>query len=92
LAKALPEEIALSRPQGGFVLWCELPEEVNAIELSRVAQREGISIAPGPLFSPDGQFQNFMRINCGYRIDAKMEAAVMTLGRLAKSLMRKGSP
>ncbi|MEP6672513.1 MAG: PLP-dependent aminotransferase family protein [Chthoniobacter sp.] len=89
LAHALPEGIALSRPRGGFVLWCELPPQLDAVQLSRSAQRVGISIAPGPLFSPRGEFANFMRINCGYRIDAKIEGAVMTLGKLAKDLLRR---
>ena len=89
LVQALPEGIALSKPQGGFVLWCELPPGLDAVELSRRAQRSGISIAPGPLFSPRGEFSNFMRINCGYRIDAKIEGAVMTLGKLAKDLLRR---
>jgi DNA-binding transcriptional MocR family regulator len=89
LVHALPEGIALSKPKGGFVLWCELPAGLDAVELSRRAQRSGISIAPGPLFSPRGEFSNFMRINCGYRIDAKIEGAVMTLGKLAKDLLRR---
>jgi DNA-binding transcriptional MocR family regulator len=89
LVQALPEGIALSRPQGGFVLWCELPREIDAVQLSRLAQKEGISIAPGPLFSPSGQFSHFMRINCGYAIDPAIEDAVMTLGKLAKDLLRR---
>lgn len=88
LVHALPEGIALSKPKGGFVLWCELPPGLDSVELSRRAQRSSISIAPGPLFSPRGEFSNFMRINCGYRIDAKIENAVLTLGKLAKDLLR----
>lgn len=89
LVHALPEGIALSKPKGGFVLWCELPPQMDAVRLSRSAQRSGISIAPGPLFSPRGEFSNFMRINCGYRVDAKIENAVITLGKLAKDQLRR---
>jgi DNA-binding transcriptional MocR family regulator len=89
LVHAMPEGIALSKPQGGFVLWCELPPPLDALALSRRAQQEGISIAPGPLFSPRGEFANFMRINCGYQIDARIENAVMTLGKLAKEQLRR---
>lgn len=86
-----PEGIGLSRPQGNFVLWCELPPQVDSIVLFKQAMRAGISIAPGPLFAPDGGFKNFMRINCGYPMTPTIERAVEVLGQLAKKLTRGGS-
>jgi DNA-binding transcriptional MocR family regulator len=49
---------------------------------------EGISIAPGPLFSVKGKFKNFVRLNYGH-FDVKSTVnAVRTLGRLGADLMR----
>jgi DNA-binding transcriptional MocR family regulator len=81
---SFPEGVCLSRPKGGFLLWCELPGKVDAIRLFKQAREAGISIAPGPLFSPTGDFRNFIRINCGYPWNASIERAVSVLGNLAR--------
>lgn len=85
IVASFPEGIGLSRPKGGFLLWCELPAKVDAVKLSERARRAGISIAPGPMFSPVGDFPNFIRINCGYPWNAKIERAIGILGHLIKS-------
>lgn len=86
LATTLPEGSALSRPQGGYMLWCQLPGGADAMTLFHEARSAGISIAPGPLFSPSGEFRDCFRINCGYPNDPAIERAVKTLGRIAKRL------
>ncbi len=83
---SFPKGIGLSRPRGGFLLWCELPEEVDSMRLFTEARAAGISIAPGPFFSPDGRFKNFIRINCGYPWDARIERAVGVLGHLVRRM------
>ena len=87
IAEAFPEGIRLSRPQGGFVLWCELPKTVDSMQLSRRARKAGISIAPGPLFSADGGFKNFIRLNCGYPWSAPIERSISVLGHLIKTML-----
>lgn len=86
VAESFPSGIGLSQPAGSFVLWCELPSHVNSLEMFHRAREAGISIAPGPLFSAAGGFQNFIRINCGYPMDAASERAVAMLGRIAHQL------
>jgi DNA-binding transcriptional MocR family regulator len=82
--ESFPAGIGLSRPKGGFLLWCELPVTVDAVKLSGQARSAGISIAPGPLFSPGGDFKNFIRINCGYPWNSRIERAVGVLGHLVQ--------
>jgi DNA-binding transcriptional MocR family regulator len=86
VVESFPEGICLSRPKGGYLLWCELPGKADAVELFKQAREAGISIAPGPLFSPVGEFRNFIRINCGYRWSAPIERAVGVLGHLVRKL------
>lgn len=88
IVESFPEGIRLSRPQGSFMLWCELPAAVDSMELFKQARSSGISIAPGPLFSPDGGFRNFIRINCGHPWNAKIERSVAVLGHLIKRLAK----
>jgi DNA-binding transcriptional MocR family regulator len=86
MVESFPEGICLSRPRGGYLLWCELPGRADAVELFKQAREAGISIAPGPLFSPVGDFRNFIRINCGYPWSAPIERAVGVLGHLVRKL------
>ena len=89
IGRYFPEGTKVTRPKGGFVLWLEMPEGVDSIKLYDLAHRQGISIAPGPLFSTTGKYRNFIRLNAGFYSE-KMEGAVATLGRLACELEMKG--
>jgi len=84
-----PPGIGLSRPQGGFVLWCELPAGVDSMVLFKQAREAGISVIPGPLFSSGGCFQNFIRLNCGHPWSPHIERSVAVLGQLVKKLDRR---
>jgi len=82
IVEYFPEGTALSRPRGGYLLWCELPGRTDAVRLLTRAREAGISIAPGPMFSPNGEFSHCIRINCGYPWSPRIEGAVEVLGRL----------
>jgi DNA-binding transcriptional MocR family regulator len=87
LAAALPREARISDPQGGFVLWIELPAGFDSLALFHQARRAGISIAPGHLFSPSAEFGHCFRVSCGHPWDRRMESGVATLGKLVARRM-----
>src|SRR5262249_34829843 len=76
-----PASTRISRPRGGFVLWIELPEHVDALALYERALRAGITLNPGPVFSPRQGFRNFIRLSAA-RWKPALEEAVATLGGL----------
>lgn len=77
-----PSGTRTTRPQGGFVLWVELPGRVDALKVYERALHAGITIAPGPLFCARQQrYRNFIRLNCAYWSD-KVERAFMTLANI----------
>lgn len=80
--QVFPEDTRISQPQGGFVLWVELPAGTDSFALVRRALRQGVSIAPGPLFSASGKFGNFIRLSCARTWDAQLERALLTLAKL----------
>jgi DNA-binding transcriptional MocR family regulator len=83
-----PAGSRLTQPQGGYMLWVEMPKSIDALRLHQLALAEGISIAPGPLFSVKRKYKNFVRLNYGH-FDVKSTLdAVRTLGRLGSDLMR----
>jgi DNA-binding transcriptional MocR family regulator len=91
VAQTFPKGVRITRPQGGLVLWVELPRGVDAVRLHEEASAERISIAPGPLFSARGNFRNFIRLNCGEPWSPQHERALTILGHLAQKQSRKTS-
>jgi len=49
------------RPKGGLSIWARLPAG-SSTELAQIAGRRGVLIAPGPLMSPTGRFDEFIRL------------------------------
>ena len=84
VGKYFPAGTRVTRPRGGFVLWVELPEEVDALNLCQRALEQHISIAPGPVFSASGKYRNCIRLNCAQPWSDALDQAVMTVGRMAE--------
>jgi len=77
-----PQGTRVTRPTGGQVLWVELPDRIDALDLFHRALKEKISIAPGHIFSPKQRFHNFVRLNCGNPWSEIIETAIHRLGRM----------
>ena len=89
---SFPAGTRVSRPEGGFVLWVELPEPHGGVELQRRAAAHGVHILPGSLFSPSGQYAHCIRIACGHAFEV-LRPALRTLARLLAedTATRRGS-
>ncbi len=85
IGQHFPAGSKVTRPQGGFVLWVELPQACHATRIFQQALREQISISPGPIFSASGKYQNFIRINCAQPWSIRLESALARLGRLIRT-------
>ncbi|WP_295488175.1 GntR family transcriptional regulator MpaR [uncultured Pseudomonas sp.] len=85
IARHFPAQTRVSQPAGGYFLWLELPERMDALKLFHMALAQGISIAPGPIFSPTRRFGNCIRLNYGSPWDTTCEQAMQTLGRIVSS-------
>ncbi|HUG60048.1 MAG TPA: PLP-dependent aminotransferase family protein [Candidimonas sp.] len=77
-----PAGTRATRPTGGYFLWVEMPIGVNALEIHKHALSQGISVAPGPIFSATRGFANCLRLNYGHIWDARTEEAIAVLGKL----------
>jgi DNA-binding transcriptional MocR family regulator len=52
------------KPEGGYYIWCRLPECITNNRLVSKAAEKGVIYLPGEIFYPDGtQGENFMRLN-----------------------------
>jgi DNA-binding transcriptional MocR family regulator len=77
-----PPGTRITRPQGGFVLWVELPGAIDTMALYERATRIGVEFVPGAMFSASGRYGNCLRLNAGYPVTAATEAAIRRLGVL----------
>lgn len=84
ICEYFPPETRVTRPNGGHILWVELPPSFDSIALYSEALEHGISIAPGTIFSPSGSYGNCFRLNCGLPWSEKIEQAMQQLGLLAQ--------
>lgn len=83
--QSFPPGTRVTRPAGGHVLWVDMPVGVDAVTLYHTAAAEGISIAPGPVFSANGSYRNGMRLNVAVPWTPRLRAALTRLGELATS-------
>ena len=82
VTRYFPDETRVTRPQGGHVLWVQLPEGVDSMDLYEAAAAVGIRIAPGPMFSPSGGYRGFIRLRTGFPWQPSIERQIETLGTL----------
>jgi DNA-binding transcriptional MocR family regulator len=87
IERHFPADTRVARPEGGYFVWIELPESVSSLKLHSLAMENGISLAPGPIFSAQRKFENFVRLNYGQPWSPRLEKAVGTLGKIISSLM-----
>jgi DNA-binding transcriptional MocR family regulator len=85
IAAAFPPGTCVSRPQGGVVLWLELPKDVDGLSLFHAALAHRIGIAPGLIFSATGSYRNFIRLSAGVPLTAEIHKAIDVLGQLARA-------
>ncbi|WP_321368194.1 PLP-dependent aminotransferase family protein [uncultured Desulfuromusa sp.] len=83
IGRFFPEGTRVSRPQGGFILWVELPGMIDSLLLYEQAKALRIGIAPGQLFSIKGKFHHCIRLSATLW-DPAVEEAIKSLGQLAQ--------
>jgi DNA-binding transcriptional MocR family regulator len=71
-------------PEGGTLLWVQLPESLDAGSLHEKALRDGIAIVPGSLFTMGDRYRNCFRLN-GTFWSERIDQALRSLGGLAVS-------
>lgn len=83
LSKQFPVGCKITQPKGGFVIWVELPHQIDTFKLAQQCLQHDISIAPGQLFSANkDKYRNFMRLSCASVWNESLERAISKLAGL----------
>jgi DNA-binding transcriptional MocR family regulator len=82
VAEHFPSEVCISQPKGGSVLWVRCRSHVDTSQFFQQAISEGVSFAPGEVFSLSGKYKNYMRISYGVQWSDRVEQAIQSLGKI----------
>jgi DNA-binding transcriptional MocR family regulator len=70
-------------PKAGMLLWCRLPDDLDAAVVARHALTEDVVLAPGNVFSPAQSAKNYMRFNVAQCADERVFAVLANAMRQA---------
>jgi DNA-binding transcriptional MocR family regulator len=81
-----PEQTRLAVPQGGSLLWVQLPAEVDGLDVYQRAFDRHIAIIPGAVCSNSKHFSNYIQVSCAMPFSRKVDAALGALGAMVREL------
>ena len=87
LRSHLPSEVSVNYSEGGYFLWVELPQRLDAMVLYRRALKENISLAPGKMFTVSEQFNHCFRLNASFECARAEESAIKRLAELIQAML-----
>lgn len=80
LREKLPSSCSFLEPKGGYFIWIELPEAVNAQKFNEFCREKyQLIVIPGNIFSLDKKFTNCIRITIGFQTNAILQTAIPRL-------------
>ena len=81
LARHMPAGAEWQTPHGGLFIWVRLPAGASMSRLYPLVAEEGVTFAPGPLFSPCDCAQDCLRLNFTVHPPDVIEEGIRRLGR-----------
>jgi DNA-binding transcriptional MocR family regulator len=87
IARDFPAGTRATEPTGGFILWLELPERINSLELAQQALAEHILCIPGQLYSTNQRYRHCLRLSCCFELTDDYMKGLSRLGALASALL-----
>lgn len=79
---------------GGYFIWLELPDGVDAEVLSNwCLEKENLIVAAGPIFAVDGdesvRFENCIRVCFSWEGEQELKEGIERLGRALKDVLSR---
>lgn len=90
IALYLPPQTRVTCPGGGYLLWLELPEQIDSEQLAKLAMEKGVSVAFGNLFTASTKYKNNLRLSYANASLEELEAAIRRLGEVTEKLYTAG--
>ncbi|MBX2812617.1 MAG: PLP-dependent aminotransferase family protein [Myxococcales bacterium] len=81
---SFPSSTRFSCPQGGSVLWVEVPG-IDSVDFFRLALEANVSIVPGTVFAARNRYRSCFRISYGHPWSDRVEAGIQSLAEIARN-------
>jgi DNA-binding transcriptional MocR family regulator len=85
IGRWFPSGTTVTRPEGGFVVWIELPSGLDAFAVYQGALQQGIGVVPGSLFTTGDGFRNCLRVSAAVWTE-RTAKALKVVGAIARAL------
>ena len=83
----LGSAVSYVRPEGGLFIWCELPQDINALDFVKRSAENMVALVPGTAFLTDTQGQsNAVRLNFSTPADDKIVDGMKILGKVLREM------
>ena len=89
MEKEFPQGVSFTHPQGGLFTWVKLPEELNAQELMEKCVENKVAYVPGGFFFPEGNKENYFRLNYSSSKEDKIVEGIKRLGNVLKDALNE---
>lgn len=87
IAHSFPAGTRMTCPEGGYILWLELPDGLSGLALHEAALAERICIAPGAMFSTSQRYDHCVRLGLGKGWGPAEQQALQRVGHIACALL-----
>jgi DNA-binding transcriptional MocR family regulator len=85
LKKNMPPEIKWVEPRGGFYIWVQLPEKIDALDIMKESASKGAIFVIGRTFDPHGIKNNCFRLAFSHTPEDQIDNGVKIIAEAVKS-------
>lgn len=92
LEEHMPEGTRWTRPEGGYQVWVDLPEDIDSRALLREAENAGVMFSPGHQFHHDGRPSTGLRLTTALADSDEIRRGIEILARLVSTQLAARAP
>ncbi len=89
LEEHMPAGTTWSRPNGGFFIWIELPEQIDVNTFDEIAADHGVIYFPGNWFMPEEPQNNVIRLSFSTLPEDRIREGIARLGAAVRAVIEK---
>jgi len=87
LNKYMPEGVTWVKPRGGFYVWVQLPNSLDATEVLKKSIINGALFVVGKTFDPEGKKNDCLRLSFSYPTEEQLDKGVKIIADAIKATM-----
>ncbi|MEM8534972.1 MAG: PLP-dependent aminotransferase family protein [Chloroflexota bacterium] len=80
IGREFPPEVRVIRPEGGFYVWCELPQDIDVTRLLTLAEQRGSTFLPGTRCFANGQGHHAFRLTFSFLPSDQIDEGIAHIG------------